>query len=159
MGLIHSRTGSGLIVAEYGADGAAVRRALKEYDRDLELLPPGVDVAGGADRRHWRVYARVADDRPLAFVTAWADADGEPLPLSMRLLDKVKQQDRNSRSDYQDADTRNADVRERNRRRSQEQALELVDEHVRSAKRFHPAHRSVALRMTRDRLRSRGKKV
>lgn len=158
MGLIHSRTGSGLIVAEYGADGAAVRSALKEHDRNLVLLPPGVDM-GGADRRHWRVYAKVGGDRPPVFVTAWADEAGNPLPLSMRLLDRVKEQDRNGRGGYRDADTRNRELREGLRRRSRQQALELVDDHVLSAKRFHPAPRSVALRMSRDKQRARGKKV
>lgn len=159
MGLIHSRTDSGLVVAEYGADGAAVRRALKEYDPNLELLPPGVDVAGGADRRHWRVYARVAHDRPLVFVTAWATSSGEPLPLSMRLLDKVRQQDRNSRVGYQDADERNRQHMARLEAHARAESAALVDDHLRSAKRFHPAPRSVALRMTRDKQRARGRKV
>ena len=159
MGLIHSRSNSGLIVAEYGADGAAVRRALKEYDPNLELLPPGVDTVDGADRRHWRVYARVAFDRPLVFVCAWTDGAGEPLPLSMRLLDKVKEQDRNTRGRYQDADERNQALRDRATRDSRAQDAELVAEHLRAAKSFRPAHRSVGLRMTRDKLRAKGKKA
>ncbi len=159
MGLIHSRTDSGLIVAEYGTDGAAVRRALKEYDRNLELLPPGVDVAGGADRRHWRVYARVADDRPMVFVTAWATESGEPLPLSMRLLDKVKEQDRNTRGRYLDADERNRRLRERAAADAHREGEALVAEHVRFAKKHYVAPRSVGLRMTRDKQRARGRKV
>lgn len=159
MGLVHSRTDSGLIVAEYGSDGAAVRRALKQYDQNLELLPPGVDTVDGADRRHWRVYARTSPDRPLVFVTSWCDRAGEPLPLSMRLLDKVREQDRNTRGRYLDADERNRALRERLAKESREQAEELTEEHLRSAKRFHPAPRSVALRMTRDKLRAKGRKV
>lgn len=159
MGLVHSRRDSGLIVAEYGADGAAVRRALKNYDGNLELLPPGVDVKGGADRRHWRVYARVSADRPLVFVTSWATEGGEPLPLSMRLLDKVKEQDRNSRVGYLDADSRNRARQERLGKHSRSEGERLVDEHVRFKGKSFPAHRSVRLRMTRDKLRGRGRKV
>lgn len=159
MGLVHSRTDSGLVVAEYGADGAAVRRALKQYDRNLELLPPGVDVQGGADRRHWRVYARVSGDRPLVFVTAWADRNGDPLPLSMRLLDKVKEQDRTTRGVYLDADARNRELRAQVAERSRADSETLAEEHLRFAKSFYPAPRSVALRMTRDKARARGKKV
>lgn len=159
MGLIHSRRDSGLIVAEYGTDGAAVRRALKDYDRNLELLPPGVDAIGGADRRHWRVYARVGGDRPLVFVTAWATESGEPLPLSMRLLDRVKEQDLNTRVRYLDADARNARKQEERDRRSKQEGVDLTEEHLRSAKKFHPVHRSVGLRMTRDKLRAKGRKI
>ena len=159
MGLVHSRTDSGLIVAELGSDGAAVRRALKEYDPQLELLPPGVDVRGGADRQHWRVYARTADDRPMLFITAWCTRDGDPLPLSMRLLDKVKEQDRNTRSAYADEDTRNARLRARRAEDSRVEGEALVDEHLRFRGKTFPAPRSVALRMTRDKLRAKGKKV
>lgn len=159
MGLIHSRTDSGLIVAEYGTDGAAVRRAIKDYDPNLELLPPGVDAADGADRQHWRVYARVSPDRPLVFVTAWVDTAGNALPLSMRLLDRVKEQDRNTRSTYQDADSRNAVLRRRRADESRAQADDLTSDHLRSAKRFHPVHRSVGLRMARDKQRAKGRKA
>jgi hypothetical protein len=80
MGLVERVTDSGLILREEG--GAAVARALSEYDRDLSLV---VDTQG-----LWRVYARDA------LVCAWADRDGNPLPLSMGLLDKIKQLDRNT---------------------------------------------------------------
>ena len=159
MGLIHSRRDSGLIVAEYGTDGAAVRRALKQYDQALELLPPGVDTSDGADRRHWRVYARVSNDRPMVFVTAWATDAGDPLPLSMRLLDKVKEQDRNTRSRYLDADRRNQEHRDRLAAHSRAEGEALVQEHLRFKGKTFPAPRSVRLRMTRDKQRAAGRKV
>jgi hypothetical protein len=158
VGLVHSRTGSGLILAEYGADGAAVLRALKEYDQDLRLLPPGVSV-NGADRQHWAVYAYRGSERPPVFVLAWTGPGGEPLPLSMRLLDAVKEQDKNTRSAYLDADARNAIAREQRAEKAREEGEALVDDHLKSAKRTSPVQRSAGLRMARDRMRGRGEKA
>lgn len=158
MGLVHSQTNSGLILAEYGADGAAVLRALKEYDRDLRLLPPGVSVHG-ADKAHWAVYAYRGEDRPPAFVLAWVGPDGEPLPLSMRIVDQVKQQDKNTQSVYLDAEARNAIAAEQREKQSRSEGEALVDFHVKGAKRQFPVQRSVGLRMARDRMRARGEKA
>jgi hypothetical protein len=157
--LVHSRTGSGLIVAEYGADGAAVLRALKEYDRSLVLLPPGVDMRSGADRQHWRVYAKVSDDRPPTFVLAWTDENGDPLPLSMRILDKVKEHDRNTRGRVVDPDDHNRRRRHAIESQAAKDREALREEHLRAAKSFRPAHRSVGLRMSRDKQRAKGRKV
>src|SRR4051795_9638587 len=92
MGLVERVTDSGLILRESG-DGSAVARALREHDPELSLQ---VDQFG-----LWRVYARDT------FVCAWEDADG-PLPLSMGLVEKVKQLDRNTASKAPDADELNA---------------------------------------------------
>lgn len=157
-GLVHSRTGSGLIVSEYGADGAAVLRALKDHDPDLRLIPPGVSVQG-AHREHWAVYLYRGSERPPVFVLAWTGPDGGPLPLSHRLVDAVKQRDLNGRGNPLSADQLNAARAEARRRQEERDREALRHDHLSSAGKHHVPHRSVALRMTRDKQRSRGRKV
>jgi len=158
MGLVYSRSQSGLVVAEQGGDEAAIARALKEYDPDLRLLPPGVDL-NGTDRRHYRVVAYRGGDRPPRAVCAWATDSGEPLPLSSRLLDKVKLLDRNTRTPYPTADEQNERLREQRERYDEEYDEDMVDWFVRRDKVRSPVRRSVGLRMSRDRMRARGKKA
>ena len=76
-------------------DEAAVRRLLRDYDPDLRLVPRG---------QHYSVYRYTGGDRPAEFVLAWTDNDGNGLPLSSAILDKVKLLDRNTRSKAPDAD-------------------------------------------------------
>lgn len=152
MGLVYSQSQSGLVVAEHGGDEAAVARALREYDRDLRLLPPGVDLHG-TDRRHYRVVAYRGGDRPPLQVCTWEH------PLSMRLLDKVKELDRNTRSTYLSEDDRNARHREQLAKRTADEAEALISEYLIREKRTSPVHRSVGLRIARDKARGRGENV
>lgn len=108
MGFVDSVTDSGIVVREHGADGAAIARALKQYDPDLRLVPQ----RDGEGRTRWEVWQYQGGDRPAAFLLAWTTRQGEPLPLSMRLLDTVRLQDRNeTRSKAPDADVENAKLR------------------------------------------------
>lgn len=155
MSLVYSRSDSGLVIAEHGQDEAAVARALKQHDRELRLVQQ-VDPATG--RLRWCVYSYQGPDRPALFVYAWQTQTGEPLPLSHRLVDEVKAQDRNSRAPRpteDDLDRQQAVRKERDWERDAE-ALgnDWAPQHGRPV-----LHRSQSLRMARDKRRARGEKV
>src|SRR5437763_514868 len=107
MGLVQSVTDSGLVLLER-EDGAAVAAALKRYDSELSLQ---ANLIPGHRDPLWRVYRTVGSEHRDVFVTAWQDAEGKPLPLSMRLLDRIKELDRNTRSEAENADKLNERVR------------------------------------------------
>lgn len=89
-----SHTGSGLYVAEQAVGDDAVARLLREHDSRLRLVPQW----GGAGRSVlWQVYAYNGPDRDADHVCSWQTPDGEPLPLSSRLLEMVQQHDRRTR--------------------------------------------------------------
>lgn len=93
---VYSKTESGLLVPDQAAgDEKAIARLLREYDADLRLVPQ----AGG-----YRVYRYAGSNRPSEFILYWGDNQGNPYPLSSRILDEVRKLDRNSRTPYLSVD-------------------------------------------------------
>lgn len=159
MGLVYSETHSGITRADFGADGDAVRRALRQHDDRLRLLPPGVDAGDGRERRHWRVYLYVAGDRPLEFLLSWQTDRGEPLPLSMALVDEVQRHDRNSRAQIVEAEVANELLRQEKQREFEREKEGALDDWMgpRAEKGRLPVfHKSPALAVARRRGRRRG---
>jgi hypothetical protein len=152
--LVYSRSDSGLVVANQAADEASVERALKQLDRQLELQCwPSLDGPP-----LYKVVARLSDDRPPVTVLVWQTEQAEPLPLSSRLIDEVQRLDRNSRGEYLDDDERNRRLAEQ-RDRDWERDTEALATDWERTHGQPILHRSVSLRMARDKRRSRGEKV
>lgn len=152
----YSEHSSGLLIAQAGADEAAVSRALWEYDRNLKLRS-AVDSTG---RTFWSVRAYIGSEMPDRFVCVWMDEQtGEPLPLSMNLLEKVKQLDPNTRSVYLDEDTLNAHAKASVAASKQAEIDGMAAEYAKRDGRHPMLHRSPGLVMARRRERRRGKKI
>lgn len=154
MGLVYSRTPSGLVRAEHGADEAAVARALRRHDDDLRLVR-GFDL----ERQvwTWKVYRYAGSEREAEFLLVWADEDGTPRPLSMNLVDEVQRHDRNLRGDLVDAAVHNARLRAERHKDYQREAEEIVREFgpKLDGTRLPVIHRSQSLRRARDKARAR----
>lgn len=149
-----SRTGSGLVVAEQGGDGAAIERNLRQLDPELRLVPGGIVN----ERVLWTVRAYQGPDRPSVLVLVWQDADGVPLPLSSRLLDEVQRHARGGRGDVKDADTLNRERQAREDKRAEAESEALTGDWL--MKNGRPMlHRSQSLRRARDKRRARGEKI
>lgn len=145
-GLVYNRTDSGLVVAEAPQGDAAVARALREYDPDLRLIPgvPGQGIP-------YKVYYD-RGDRPAEHLCSWMDeVTGEAFPLSMGLLERVKQQDRNTRSEYLDEDERDARFREEKARNTAAALEDCRDDWLVREKHPQTLRRSVSLRQARSR--------
>jgi hypothetical protein len=102
--LVTRQTESGLVLAEQAADGAGLRRALKEIDRNLVLWPPD------AMSPYWRVLERRGDDHPAETILTWMGANAEPLPLSSGILDEVQRLRKDARDRGLTVDERNAQL-------------------------------------------------
>lgn len=95
---------SGLVLACEGADEAAVRRALKQFDQRLMLdkLP---------DDQHqafvYVVLCRTGSDTPPHRILSWRDDDGRPLPLSHAIVEEAKRLHAGSRAPRVDVDAEN----------------------------------------------------
>jgi hypothetical protein len=99
VGFVYSLAGSGLVIASQGADEAACRRALRQHDPDLRLVPQDSDALG---RRVYKVYRYMGSERPAEFVCGWWDEHGNPYDLSVTgLLEMVQRHDRNLRGSQQ----------------------------------------------------------
>lgn len=108
-----------------------MRRALKQLDDQLVLLPPGSWASGDPGPSvYWRVFRHVGGDRPPEHVLTWMDADLEPLPLSMGVVDEVQKHRMDGRNRPADVDARNAKLLERNRRDRDHQIGQLHDEYA-----------------------------
>lgn len=155
--MLYSKTDSGLLVAEGQTSGGerAVARALKDHDRDLRLVPQFSQSLG----QYWAVYVDRGSDRPADFLMAWLDPDGKPLPPSMRLVEMVKQLDKNSPVKAANPDELNRARQERIDKETREFNEDRVAEWAKRDKSRMIPHRSQALRMSRDKQRARGKKV
>jgi hypothetical protein len=145
-GLVYSRTDSGLLVAEEGAsDEKAVGRLLRDYDSDLRLVPATFHDG----RLGYKVYRYAGPDRPAEFICYWGNEEGEPYPLSSRLLDKVRELDRNSRAPYLSEDELNARAQEKRERQIRQDAEDLVDDVATTAGVMPCFHRGAHLRRSR----------
>lgn len=155
MGLVYSRTESGLVRAEHGADEAAVAAALKQHDADLRLIR-GFDP----DRQCWvwKVYRYYGPERDAEFLLTWRDeSTGEPRPLSMNLLDEVQRHDKNLRGDLVDSAVHNEKLKAERRADYLSEAEEIVKEFgpKMDGKKLPVIHRSQSLRRSRDKERAR----
>lgn len=153
MSLVYSERG-GLLVAEHGADAVSVERALKDHDRDLLLIPPGVQFADMPQRGGWRVYRKAGGDRPPEFICFWGTDHGDPYPLSHGIVDKVKELDRNSRAKAVDDAVANAmrDAEIAKKVAADNEALN--SDYVPLQGRSPALHRGQDLRRSRDKTRS-----
>lgn len=156
MTFVHSRTDGGLILVEHSADEAAVARALKQHDPELELFRE-------IDPRYmtwvWKVNRR-APDGSFEFVMGWRkDHVGEPLPLSMRIVDEVQRLDKASRGDHKTI----ADLEREHREKQRKEYLDGVEPIVREFskklddKSFTPMPRSQSLAAARRKQRAKQK--
>jgi hypothetical protein len=102
--LVTRQTESGLVLAEQAADGAGLRRALKDIDRNLVLWPPD------AMSPYWRVLERRGDDRPAETILTWMGMDAAPLPLSSGILDEVQRLRKDARNRGLTVEERNAQL-------------------------------------------------
>lgn len=140
--LVESRTSSGLIVREEAADHASVARALREHDDQLRLVPQAV-----GDELVWTVLRFEGGDRPATIVCKWFDYErGEALPLSHRLVERVKMLDRNTRGRVADEDAANRRLIEKRTAEFEEHVDDIARDGLKGMKR-HPAfHRGIHLR-------------
>jgi hypothetical protein len=127
---MYARSDSGLVYPVEGMDGAAVRAALKEHDRNLDLIQQ-LDPQWG----RWVFKVTYATGGPSEVLFAWRAPSGEPLPLSSALIDKVKQLDRNTAFAAPDADHLNAQHLDERREDWEEARQDLKDDYLRRAKR------------------------
>jgi hypothetical protein len=157
VGLVFTDTSSGLVLATHGSDEAATAAALREYDRDLRLVPQDSDAFG---RRVYKVYRYMGSEQPSVFVCGWWDDLGNPYDglSATGLLEMVKRLDRNnSREQRIDPDEKNRLLLEERRRQSSEDIDEVAREFSGriDGKKSSPLKRSQSLRMARDRVRAR----
>jgi hypothetical protein len=151
--LEYLETDSGLAVPLTGADEASVSRALKEYDSDLVLIPQDSDAYG---RRIYRVARRVGGDRPVQWVVTWRTREGDALPLSHRLVEKVKELDLNSRNKVDDPDDLNAQLKVDRQKDYDVYMDDMVQDHLGTHKGRFITPRSTALALARRRGRRKG---
>lgn len=146
MGLVFSKSDSGLLVAEQGAsDERAVARLLKDHDPDLRLVPR---LAGG--QHAWSVYRYAGPDRPAEFLCFWGNDQGEPFPLSTRIVDMVRALDKNSRVEHKTSDERNQELVDEKKKRDDETVESLKQDHLASVGRSPAFHRGIHLRRDRE---------
>lgn len=159
MGLVFTDTPSGLVLATEGSDEAACAAALREYDRDLRLVPQDSDHFG---RRVYKVFRYVGSERPAIFVCGWWDEFGRPYDgLSVTgLLEMVKRLDRNNtRHQNVDPDEKNARLLADRKREHDERMAEVVEEFRDriDGKSSSPLTRSRSLYLARNRVREQTK--
>lgn len=147
MGLVFSETSSGLVAAHMGADEVSVRAALKDHDRDLNLEWKRVN-----GQHIWYVTKYSGSERRDDWICDWV-ADGQPLPLSHGLVQRVKDLDMNSRWVEPDAEEENdrmvAALRAESDAEIEELSKEVVDRY--RGKTNHLLPRGVYRRNTRFR--------
>lgn len=145
---------NGLVVATESADEAAV-------DRELKQLDQGLFLAREVDRRReayvWRVFHWAGDDHPARWCCDWRDDYGRPLPLSMNLVEKVKDIE-GRRAKLENIERANAAIGERVDAEMQEVAEEAARDVARHSTAGHAAllPRSQSLRRARERHRAKG---
>ena len=155
MEIVTSGSGSGLLIAAEGADEHAVGALLRQHDPELRLVPrwdPEYEC------KAWNVYRYCGPDKPSEFVCSWQTREGQPLPLSSRLLDMVQTYDKNTSIRPPDPDELNAQRAAQIKRDHQTSMEALIDD-------WDPKHgrpvlpRSQSLRLARDKQRARGRKI
>jgi hypothetical protein len=155
MGFVEWRSSGGLDILEHQGDEATISRELRKHDDDLRLIR-GYDTERGV----WlyKVYSYRGPNHPAEFILAWQTEQGEPLPLSSRLVDEVVRHDRNTRGRTLDADVKNAMQKAEEAKQWDRDQEALIDDW--SMKHGRPIlPRSQSLRRARDKRRARGENI
>jgi hypothetical protein len=120
--LVTRVTKSGVVAVEETVDDTGLGRALKEIDDRyvLQWWPP-----------YHKVFCIVSEDQPAIPILTWCDEQGEPLPLTWRLVDEVKKWRPEARARRgPDADERNRQLLEQNERNRQAKAEAIAEDHA-----------------------------
>ena len=154
MSLVEIRTDSGLVTLQESGDESQIRRALKQIDPLLRLVPQHSDYFGGI------VYKVYIDrgDRPAEFLCGWwNDSMTEAYPLSSALVDMVRKLNLNERGRYPDPDAELARVQAERLKDYRSEVDEIVKMYGRrmSGKSYAPLKRSPGLVAARRRVRRR----
>ena len=126
MALVEIRTDSGLVTLQHAGDESQIRRALKQIDPLLRLVPQHSDHFGGT------VYKVYIDrgDRPAEFLCGWwNDSMTEAYPLSSALVDMVRKLNMNERGRFPDPDEEIKRVQEERYKDYLREAEAIVQEH------------------------------
>lgn len=139
----------------HGSDEVAVNRALRDYDRDLRLIPQDSDAYG---QRIYKVYRYNGPERRADFLFLWGDDYGNPYPLSMAILERVKTLDKNARgnADYLSEDEHNRRLRERRQKDYDANVETIQQEEAKRVGRVYAFPASPALAAARRRGRRKG---
>ena len=152
MTLVYSQQ-NGLVVAENACGEPEVAARLRQFDRQLVLT---WEVDEHHQARVWRVFKRMGSDRPAVWICDWRDDYGNPLPLSSRLVDRVRDLSMNSRAPKPDAETHNQRLREEADKQFQEETGDIAKWHGGRHGRLACLPRGVSLRIARDKRRAQG---
>jgi hypothetical protein len=162
MGLVYQSEG-GLVVAREAADESSVRRALKDRDPRLRLVPQHSDHFGCTV---YKVFYDLGSDRPAEFFFGWwNDEMTEAYPLSHALVDMVDRLDKNSRAPKYDPDAEEARIkaeRYADYHRDMDELVRDVDARLSGKKSFEQKpglSLQLSRRRERAKLRDRGFRV
>lgn len=158
-----TREVGGLAIIEETRERADVNRELSK------LTPPGgypqlfaelqIDLEG---EPVWCVCAQVSGDEPAFVLLEWRDELGKPIPqLTSAVIERVKAMEGAGDGLVAEIRRRRQERREKAAQAHREQYREIADDMLPlvQGKRSHPVHRSVRLRMTKDKQRARGEKT
>jgi hypothetical protein len=150
---MNQSTHRGLVVCENAVDERQVSGSLRDFDDRLRLAQE-VDAEYGCFV--YRVVRVWSNDHDAAVICEWRDEQGMPLPLSHRLVDKVKTLSMNSRAPQVDVVAHNDALVAAQQREADELFEELARDAARRSGRVNAFHRSPGLARTRARLRDKG---
>ena len=147
-----------LEIVERAVSTGEVQTALAKLDRKLFLT---FEIDPDYQARVWRVHYLVSTDRPAVHVMDWRTPQGAPLPLTMRLVDRVSEMEREAGSSAAIAAENNRQMIEGLERDAQAEELELAEDMLprMSGTRSAVLHRGHHLRQARDRQRRAGGSV
>ena len=149
------RERGGLQVAEMSQDEKTIAAELKAMDRRL-VLNRNPDESG---RFCWDVHCIWSSDHPAVLICTWRDDNGNPLPLSSGLVEKVKSL-RSGVDTAAQAELANQRLREANRKDAHNMFQDWGSDVLPSLddKRSVLLHRGQHLRRSRDKQRALGDK-
>jgi hypothetical protein len=141
----------GLIVCEHAVDERAILAQLREFDDRLKI---GCEPDETYKRNVYVVVRQWSNEHDAAVICEWRDENGVPLPLSSRLVDKVKNLHVSSRAPQVDALAHNDALNEANRQAFHDASEDALRDAINRRGRIAAFHRSPALAAARRRARN-----
>ena len=147
----------GLVAAWHTQDTDHVDKRLRQLDPNL-FLDPEFDPRTGV---YWTVkyWNGERAPEPVSPILEWREPTGVAKPMSEAVVHEVQRMMRRGPISIREIADENLRVRTERRDRAAEMYGEIVRDFERHDQRTHTVHRSVGLRMARDKMRARGEKV